>query len=225
MDGAYLFEPYVGEFYGKSSSCLSRKVLILGASHYCDGCTGERKVTDFGEKTPCSGCDGRFTKCVVADYLDPTKKVDRKKKSYTWKATHSKFYNAMLDHRPVDRAVLVKSIAFYNYLQWIEGVSPDDKHPEKFWLSEFKDFNEKCFVKLMREIQPDVILVWGSNVRNNFPIDRFDKWMKADKKFGGRLCKAEFEERPVSVCFCVHPSGRFRRAEHADVFNKLELFK
>ena len=222
-DTKYLFFPYVGPKYGTAQSVLKKRLLVLGASHYCDGCTGSREKTNYGEQIPCSGCNGEMTLRVIRDYFNPEKKAK-------WKSTHTKFYKTIVGDRDISIQGIVESLIFYNYLQAIEGVSQGDKHPEKFSQKEIKEKNEKCFEKLLREQAPEVIIVWGANVKNAFPWELFSiESRKAyDKQFpaiyhctlkGG--CSMDMD-----VCFSVHPSARkwFYRQKPRALFSALKLF-
>lgn len=212
----YLFQPYVGSEYATEKSVLKRRLLVLGASHY-----GE----DWDNR------DGLLTQRVIRDYLDPNCRIDRKKKYFTWKPTHSKFYKAIIGDR-VGVAIpdLVRSIVFYNYLQAFEGTDPNDKHPEKFFQKEQRDKNEKCFERLLREQKPDVVIVWGSNVKNAFPWDLFldDSRKSCDKQFPS-IYHCVLKGSPkmeVDVCFSAHPScaRRFFGQKPKALFSALNLF-
>lgn len=212
MEMDYLFDPYYNkEFYGKLTSLTKRRVLVLGASHYCDGCA---------QCSNCNGCKDKeglsLTQQVIRDYLDSTKR-------YAWKRTHSRFYNAIIDGRSVDRSALVRSMVFYNYLQAIEGRSAGDSHPEKF--HEFRDRDEKCFAQLMNDFKPEVILVWGRNVRNAFPWDLF-KGKIVDGQYS-QIYHSEFEGTAVDICFCAHPSSirHFKKEIFSKVFRHLDILK
>lgn len=222
-DEEYKFRPYVGPKYGTAQSVLKKRLLVLGASHYCDGCTGLREKTNYGEQIPCSGCNGEMTLRVIRDYFNPGKRSK-------WKSTHTKFYKTIVGDREIQIQGVVKSLIFYNYLQAIEGVSQGDKHPEKFYQKEIKERNEKCLERLLRELKPEVIIVWGANVRNAFPWELFsaESRKNRDKQFPAIFHCTLKGECPmnIDVCFSVHPSARkwFYMQKPRALFSALKLF-
>ena len=215
MNEEYRFRPYVGPKYGTEESVLRRRLLVLGASHY--GVDADNH-------------DGNLTQVVISHYLDPNRRVNRKNKNYTWKPTHTRFYKAIIGDRCVGIDAVVKSVVFYNYLQTFEGVGPEDKHPEKFFQKEIKEKNEKCFERLLRELKPEVIIVWGANVRNAFPWELFsaESRQNCDKQFPS-ICHCTLKgecSMDIDVCFSAHPSSPkwFYMQEPRALFSALKLF-
>ena len=215
MNEEYTFRPYVGPKYGTEESVLMRRLLVLGASHY--GVDADNH-------------DGNLTQVVISHYLDPNRRVNRKTGELTWKPTHTRFYKAIIDDKCVGIDAVVKSVVFYNYLQEFEGIDAGDKHPEKFSQKEIKEKNEKCFEMLLREIKPEVIIVWGANVKSVFPWELFsiESRKNCDKQFPA-IYHCIFNGEctiDIDVCFSTHPSApRFYRQRPKALFGALKLFE
>ena len=77
------FNPWIGERYGTEKSFFSKKILIIGDSHYCEDHCGN--CGNAENKTKCSS----FTTNVVLDYLNNTN-------SATWHRTFTKFMNSFV---------------------------------------------------------------------------------------------------------------------------------
>ncbi len=113
------FDPAVGKNYGTGLSIFRKKILILGASHYC--------------VKPCEDCGNRelhncseVTLDAVDAYLRGTVQTDWK----NWKKTYSTFINSMFGRSTSneERADFFDSVIFYNYLQTAEPVDPSSIH-------------------------------------------------------------------------------------------------
>ncbi len=57
------FTPWIGRLYGGRSSVLPKRVIVMGASHYCGN-----RCTDCGDPKAHPEC-AVFTRDVVRDYL------------------------------------------------------------------------------------------------------------------------------------------------------------
>ena len=186
----YTFEPYVGTDYKKG-----RGLLIVGASHYCDGTGDKSKLCIYPN---CESCryQKNLTRIVIHDYCQ-IKKI-------AYRATHSKFYNALLGTDSHEcRLKFIRKIIFYNYLQVAEGKSAGDKHPCKFSSKTQRQRNENLFRKLLQEYNPSGIIFWGANIRNNPPeflVQKNSEW--------GECSNVKLNGRQVAVFFSRHPSSR-----------------
>lgn len=232
----FRFFPYVGSRYGREDAFFKKRLLILGASHYCDGClaTTQGENTRWGELLSCNGCDGKFTKKVLHDYLYDSL-YDSNGKRKGWKNTYSKFINTIIGHRSScqEKDLFCNSVIFYNFLQEIEGIGDNDKHPEKFCDKQRQQRDLFLFKKLLVEYKPEVVIVWGSHVWDNFPDNLgygcHTKMMTESvlpPYMQNRIWNYCFHEQNITFCASVHPSayGHFKQNEHKQLFDLLNLY-
>lgn len=142
-----VFEPWIGQNYGESTSLFSKKVLILGGSHY-----GES-----GEEYP------EFTQHIVRDkYLDEECRDE-------WKSTYTKFLNTVLnnDVSIEERRDFFESVVFFNYLQEFAG---DDAYQAKNYDYHAPEHFE-AFKAVVDSVKPDIVIAWGDILWNALPND------------------------------------------------------
>lgn len=150
------FHPWVGKDY-KTGGLFNRRIMILGESHYCgEDCKecGNSKVFD------CS----QFTIDVIKSYLDV--KVERER----WMSTFLKFERSLVNHvtSPEDSKAIWDSLIFYNYLQFaMHG-------PRQAGTSEQYKASEEPFFSVLEQYQPDLMIVWGTQLWNQLPGDRWE---------------------------------------------------
>ena len=151
------FEPWVGQNY-QTGGIFRKKILVLGESHYCGNpeCKGKCGFRDF----PDGGCED-FTQNTVKDYLNG-------KKDY-WTSTYLKFEKSLYDHSKdndyVERDERIwNSLAFFNFLQ------VDMIEARKGGTSEDYEEGRIAFLEVIEELQPDLIIAWGTTrLWNNLP--------------------------------------------------------
>lgn len=135
-------------FYGTKEN-LKTKILVLGESHY----VGEEEAEEFK-----SGKDqelwANFTREVIKNYLDVDTEWDR------WKNTFLKFERSIagFQTKRSDSPNIWNHLAFYNYLQVPKSDSRMAPTNDELSLS------VKPFFKLLDEIKPDVVIVWGKRL-------------------------------------------------------------
>lgn len=119
----YFFTHWVGRLYVGRGSILLKRVMVLGASHYCGN-----KCPDCGDPTAHPDC-AVFTKDVVRDYLADNY-------SDTWMATFTTFINSAYGRSTTsdERKRFMDSVVFANFLQRSEGRDANEKHNEYFQL-------------------------------------------------------------------------------------------
>ena len=150
------FTPWIGCLYGGRGSALPKRVMVLGASHYCGN-----RCADCGNPKAHPEC-AVFTRDVVRDYLSD-------KCSGYWKKTFTTFINSVFGRATTaeERRQFMDSIVFANFLQRAEGRDANEKHNEYFQLPA----NLDAFKATIREYRPDVIVTWGDRVWNAIPWD------------------------------------------------------
>lgn len=231
------FPPHVGEFYGKKGSFFKKRLVILGASHYDCQPENQSETTKDGERLHdeesfnCGNGVG-FTEAIIKNYLNGNM-FDKDGKLQRWKNTFTKFINAMLQHDASadERKAFMGSVIFYNYLQEIEGSGPNDKHPEKFSLRECKERNELLFKMVLTDHSPEVVVVWGKRVWNNFPDDlgegdhikNIDD-ARSPNGMHDRIWDYKYNGKIIVFCASDHPSySGYRRDNHAALYSVLNL--
>ena len=76
------FRPWIGKNY-QSGGIFQKKILVVGESHYCDGCE------ECGLKFKPQGCDALNTSGVVREFLDGCKS--------NWTKTFTKFERSLVN--------------------------------------------------------------------------------------------------------------------------------
>lgn len=150
------FLPWVGEKYKDGigfdkngiiqydKDTPRKKVLVLGESHYC---------ANESDATP------DITRKVIEDFLNPSSEWEPYKNTYT------KFERALAGKEldASNKIELWNHIAFYNYVQEpMKGArfAPTEEQYKK---------SEKAFWKVIEELTPDYIIVWGIRLYNKLP--------------------------------------------------------
>jgi len=145
------FEPFVGNIYEEQNF----KILLLGESHHF----GKDDMNDF-QKEPLKYKD--VTKNVLGNFFDYK---NGNSKFYHWMNTFTKFTN-IFNNRPVLREQneeFWNKLLFYNYVQ-----TPVDSARKSPTPAQFKNSHES-FVKIIDELKPNLIIVWGYRLWRNMP--------------------------------------------------------
>ena len=163
------FKPWVGKDY-ETGGILGKKVLILGESHYCDNekCNGKCGFRDFPEGG--EECED-FTKNAVNNYLNGIEG--------RWTSTYLKFEKYLIDiekHSDYNKRDerIWNSLAFFNFLQ------VDMRKARKGGTPEDYEEGRIAFLEVINELQPDLIIVWGtSRLYYNLP-GKDNGWIDGD---------------------------------------------
>lgn len=139
-----VFDPWVGSKY-ESSDLFGVRVLVLGESHYgkpSELCTAF--TTDVVRRWAQAHRDSFFTKVSkVLLGLDEN----------TWLA-------------PEPRAEIWEHVAFYNYVQELVGDRARRRPTAQMWTAAAPPF-----LGILRELNPDAVLVLGKALEQNLPAD------------------------------------------------------
>lgn len=168
MSAKRFFTPFVGGNYKKGIN--GKKVLVLGASFYCD-------------KTQCQF----FTQCTSVEYKDssaydaicPIYTRDNKELHLEAEyciedgvATYQKFARGMGKYVGTDDYDEIWShMAFTNYVQFFLPATNGYRITRKSDLSE-RDY--EAFVETLEELKPDIVIVWGGVINNRIKQDNPD---------------------------------------------------
>lgn len=183
--------PWVGENY--QQGFRGKKIMVLGKRHYADHL-----------------CDENYTTELVKDFLNPDVKRER------WMNTYAKFGNTV-EGRTLSQEERVKfwnSILFYNYAQKLFDAPytkpTDEQHA----------FAQAPFWEILEEYQPDGLLVWGPELRDELPPciqpGGVISIEAKPKKIGKYVLS---NRREVYMLFIPVPAIRFRRAEWHPIIN------
>ncbi len=200
------FKPYVGSQYHKGIK--GKKVLILGASFYCNKveCDFYSKCTNgiikdsspFDDKCPVYKNEG------LSLHDEPSHCVENADLS-----TYTRFASYIGEVLGgVDYEEVWSTLAFTNYVQYFLDANTQgfrDTRPGD--LSE-RDF--KAFIETVKELNPDIIVIWGTvtNTRlkeqNEYVIDK-----ETLKNTGGYLCYMRVPgiDHDIALINPYHPSS------------------
>lgn len=193
------FEPYVGKKYYEEG-VNGKKVLVLGASSYCEDetCGIRDKCTNTTAKNS-EKANGEVCKYVTPRYNDlskwPAKAIAERRSN----VSHRKFTCFL-------QAVLLKEnpwdyVAFTNYVQFI---IPQKKTEYKYLSQRDVD----AFKEVVGKLKPDVVIIWGSVVSNKlkqlFCITPDNK--SELKKNDDYLWKTTINNKNVVMVSLYHPS-------------------
>lgn len=154
------FLPFVGENYehgisfDKDGNLVlgtkenpGKKVLVLGESHYCDEELSDEELSSF-------------TREVLDCYLNSEER-------YRWMSTFVKFERALSNTvtNVEDSKSIWNHLIFYNYLQLLlRGAR---------MAGDSEDYEEAKtpFFAILKQYQPDYIIVWGRRLFDNLPYE------------------------------------------------------
>jgi hypothetical protein len=200
------FKPWIGKNY-LTHGYNGIKIFLLGESHYCGDCLAPCPDY-FSEK-----CKNK-TINIVEDFLNYKKGiVDHK----SYMATYTRFTDIFIGKKISNNELIDfwNSIVFYCYVQIAMDTPRQEPSMEDF------ETGDEAFVEVMRELQPDVIIVWG----NRFWEKRPESFSKGNKDFLDR------QGRPLNYYSCngkkipamgiYHPSSRYFTYEDSPKFMEL----
>ena len=176
------FKPYVGPLYGKGIK--GKKILVLGASFYCDktDCEFFHKCTDRKRKDSseydlkCPAYAGTGT----ALYEEPESCVADQPQAYRLFSDNVAYALGMTPEEFWD------SVAFTNYVQFF---LPAKDGYAKTLNSDLSERDFEAFVEVVQQLKPDIVIVWGSVV--NSPVKENNPYL---------VSRSELEESGYYVC-------------------------
>ena len=159
------FEPWVGKNY-QTGGIFDKKILVLGESHYC----GNKKcMKNCGIlKSPEGGCED-FTQNMIINYLNGY--------TDTWTPSFRKFERSLVNKETTieESQNIWNSVAFYNFLQIAMERAREGGCAEDYEVA------GTIFLEVINELQPDVIIVWGtSRLYYNMPGVK-DGWIEGEE--------------------------------------------
>jgi len=201
------FKPWIGERF-ESSGYLGKKLLVLGESHYCEI---EQICAECGI-TGMVGCND-FTNSTVRKFLAYKFSGTAHRR---WMNTYTRFGNVMENRRlnADETAALWSSIAFYNYVQIAVTDKRTPPSAENFRIS------EEAFLRVVRELSPDLIIAWGDRLWGNMPSTGRDVQIQDTRYYVYRFDNG----LAVPAVSVYHPStSHFNFGSHELLVKAIEL--
>lgn len=184
------FKPWIGKNY-QSGGIFSKKILVVGESHYCGGCE------ECGLKFKPQGCDALNTPGVIRKFLDGYKSG--------WTKTFTKFERSLVNKETTleESNEIWESIAFFNFLQIAMTDARKSGTPEDYLEGQV------AFLEVINELQPELIVVWGVTKLYQYLPD--DGWIEGEKlEIDGYNVKNGYYKlengHKSRVIFVYHPS-------------------
>jgi len=211
MSRNIFFSPWVGKYYGGKQCLFSKKILVLGDSHYCDECPECGKT----KQNPDANCD--FTKKIVEIYLGRSPRQPGTKDR--WMGTFSSFINALRGESCTDdeRGLVFDSIVFYNYLQESAGDNPN--------AASYYDHNDKkhrdAFDEVIEMHRPDVIFAWGNRLWDLLSDGHeMGETISMEGKAFDKYFSYKAGEAVTTVVGLQHPCWCFKRQHNHELMSK-----
>ena len=161
------FEPWIGKDYN-TGGIFSKKILVLGESHYCGSESCNQCGLKYGET-----CEDLNPTVVIETYLSGHKAE--------WTRTITKFERSLVNKETNlnDSKDIWNSVAFFNFLQVAM------KEPRQKGTAEDYEEGRIAFLEVVENLQPDLIIVWGSTrLYDNLPETG---WLSGDNlEFDGK---------------------------------------
>lgn len=175
-------------------SCVNYRPWI-GNNYWDGGCFG-KKILVLGESHYGDNWNSFLTQNVMLDHV-----YDRTR------ATYTNFERALKGSTTNgdDRECIWQSVAFYNYIQ--EPLSGPRESPTQ---SQFEDA-EEAFFEILDELEPDVVLIWGTRLWDNLPYTNFKSYGDCTYKgYSYRSGSYTTDNGTEVICYEMqHPSSGF----------------
>lgn len=176
------FEPWIGKYYSRGFQA-GRKLLLLGESHYDE--TGSASAP-------------RYTKETVLDFFVPDGATG-KGNNFAGRVTRMLCTQAALT--PADALMAWEQCAFANYIPVFVGTYARTPKTREHW-----ELAHKMFPDLLRQLQPDRVLVLGHTVWNRIRYGQWEnlKWRVGDEVRG--LWRFDVDGKVALATKVWHPS-------------------
>lgn len=211
------FNPRVGAQYQKGF-INGKKVLVLGASHYCllnsiekgfacpvwEECTSReiRDSSKFNTCCPAYEANGWLKEYGVKLEDSAQIEVDNFFDAPGSYKTYSNFTNFIIDYFGfTDAEEVWDRLAFVNYAQYF---LPTIATPP---FDEYDIRNFEALLQTIQELQPDVIIVWGTKIRDHFKEPYIQKMVdNLTMRDNDYFWDLDFQGNHYIIVNCWHPS-------------------
>ena len=225
------FNPRVGTHYQKGF-INGKKVLVLGASHYCllnspekgfvcpvwEECTS-REIRDSSKFNTC--CPAYEANGWIKEYgvkLEDSAQIEvdiffDAPSSYK---TYSNFTNFIIDYFGfIDAEEVWDRLAFVNYVQYFLPTTATPSFDE----GDIKNF--EAFLQTLQELHPDIIIVWGTKTRDHLKKSYIQNMVdKLTMRENNYFWDLDYKGKSYIIVNCWHPSDYFRWHGSLDNFYK-----
>lgn len=223
------FNPRIGKLYAQGL-INGKKVLVLGASHYCQ-CNGQsgrfncpvwkectsKEIRDSSKFNTC--CPAYVNNGWIQEYgvkLEDSSliEIDNYFDTPSSYYTYSNFTNFIIDYFGLKSPEEVwDRLAFANYVQYF---LPTPKTPA-FDEKDIRNF--EAFLQTLQELKPDVVIVWGTKTRDHFKKPYIQSMVdKLTMRENDYYWDLEYQGQPYILVNCWHPSDYFRWSGSLDNF-------
>ena len=217
------FKPYKGNGY-HMGFFNGKKVLVLGASHYCTYNNDSKKfncpVWDLCTSKEIKDSSVFNATCPynkehhIDEMLENSARLELENflgdDNYT---TYQNFTMALMDSfNFADKQSVWDRLAFVNYVQYF---LPSTETPVQT-KDDLRNFD--ALLKTIDELSPDIIIIWGTKVTNHFRKNYIKKKVsKLDVQLDDHFWKLEYGKHKIIIVNSFHPSdlhGHWTRDLH-----------
>ncbi|MBY2996737.1 hypothetical protein HF263_36395 [Rhizobium leguminosarum] len=205
-----MFEPWVGENYGRSSLLGGKRILVVGESHH-------------SEEHPVNSVVPNLT-CRVMEHYGSTQARGE------WMRTLDNVAWALSGKTRSDLATSLhrgelsvwQSVAFYNYIPVVLTDSARSARPTAMHYQ----MAVAPFEQVLRDIKPEVLIVCGYSlfpylVRNHWPTDLAMPW-----DFSEDFLDVQRDDQKIRCIRMLHPSSSFSHKRwHTVISNAVASFE
>lgn len=223
--GKRFFNPFIGSEY--QTGCKGKKVLILGASHYCtynassgfhcpywEECTS-RKLRDsskFNEN--CAYYKNKSEQVKLEDTTidEITSFTDGDNDN----VSYANFFSFLGEYFGITNIkILCNKLAFANYIQYF---LPTTQTPPQT-KNDVRNF--EALLQTIEQLQPDIIIVWGVQVTNHFSRKYINKMVqKLEKQLDDYFWDLEYNGHKCTIINPYHPCNDYWWSNNLKCFKK-----
>jgi len=157
-----VIQPWIGPKYF-TEGFNGKRILILGESHYCNGCEDDGPCGIIPDKKTIPDCLSNMTMDLIKNHLNKAKKI-------TFVTKLENALNAAMDFSDNKQSVF-EHIAYYDYIQQIVAETPGILQIKKCGERAQKPFSE-----VLEYLKPDFMLVLSERLWNNMPGETNVDW-------------------------------------------------
>lgn len=214
------FNPWVGKHY-EQGFMNGKKVLVLGASHYClcndqsedfhcpvwGDCTSTETRDSSNYNTCCPAyINNRWVEDGIKLEDDTITEIENFFDVPSSYKTYSNFTNFIIDYFGINDAEDVwNRLAFVNYAQYFLPTILTPAFDEK----DVRNF--EAFLLTLQELKPDIVIVWGTKTRDHFRKQYIQKMVsKLTMRENDYFWDLDYKGNTYILVNCWHPSDHFR---------------
>lgn len=221
---AKFFKPYVGTLYS-SGLIDNKKVLILGASHYCthspnsknnskkfdcpvwEDCTSKKKRDSsiYDLCCPYYIVNGWYDKYPNISLRNSAAiEINNYLENEEEYPTYNNFTRFLIDIYNLPNPQYVwERVAFVNYVQFF---LPDQDTPD---LTETDIPFFEVFLEYFDELNPDIVIIWGTKITNHFHHTYIKPFVKRlERRENPYFWDMEYKGKQCTIINPYHPCNK-----------------